>query len=210
MNQLGLLFLVPLLCTAVNAQKRTLSQEIQYVFPDGTPAPPPPDLATQVFGPAPPRVVESPPSGLQCGAALDQISIEDITGQLTPCVFGVIPSCCDSLAPIFKIGQQRNSPLEGCLCNELILTETVNQIEGVQVTELVGFDASRFMTVLQGCGINFFFGEGDASCPGIIPASLVGGGDDDDDDDDGGNRGGHGSTRPRFGNGSIVRDILLG
>lgn len=39
---------------------------------------------------------------------------------------------------------------------------------------------------LQGCNINFFFGEGEATCPGIIPASLVGGSGDDDDDDDGG------------------------
>lgn len=125
------------------------------MYEDGSPAPNPgsggvaggADLATAVFGPAPPRVVESPPSGLQCGEALGQISIEDITAQLTPCVFGVIPSCCDNLSPIFKIGAMRNSPLEGCLCNELILTETVRQVENTQVTELVGFTGTRFMTV---------------------------------------------------------------
>lgn len=137
-NKEGVVFL----CAA---SKRTMSS-VQYVYPDGTPAPPP-DLATEIFGPAPPRVVRSPPSGLECGAALGEISIEDITGQLTPCVFGVIPSCCDNLAPIFKIGAKQNSPLEGCLCNELILTETVRQVENTQITELVGFTGNRFMTV---------------------------------------------------------------
>lgn len=100
-----------------------------------------------LFGPAPPKVVETPPSALQCGAGLEDISIEDIQNQVIPCVFGVVPSCCDSLAPLFRIGEERNSPLEGCLCNELILTEVVREIEKSQVAELVGFDGTRFMTV---------------------------------------------------------------
>lgn len=132
----------------------------------------------------PPRKITTPPGALECGGGLGEISIEEITPLLFPCVFGVVPTCCDNLAPLFKIGEKKNSPLEGCLCNELILTATVKEVEKVQATELVGFDGTRFMTVLQGCGINFFFGEGDATCPNIIPASLVGdtGGDDDDDD----------------------------
>lgn len=103
--------------------------------------------AADLFGPAPPKVVESPPTALECGAGLGEITIEDITNVLTPCVFGVVPSCCDGLAPLFKIGAMQNSPLEGCLCNELILTETVREVESTEITGLVGFDGTRFMTV---------------------------------------------------------------
>lgn len=173
--------------TAV-ASDRRLQQDYHYVHADGTPVHSADADKSHLFGPMPPNVVDSPPSAIECGEGLGEISFTDIQNALVPCIFGVVKSCCDGLAPIFRIGEMKNSPLEGCLCNELILTETVREVENTQITELVGFTGSRFMTVLQGCSINFFFGEGNATCPGIIPASLVGdlgGGDDDDDDDDG-------------------------
>ncbi|GMH38157.1 hypothetical protein BSKO_06041 [Bryopsis sp. KO-2023] len=110
------------------------------VNPDGTLAPAEPLTK-------PREKITTPPGALDCGAGLSEISIEEITPLLFPCVFGVVQSCCDGLIPLFQIGANVNSPLEGCLCNELILTATVKEVEKVEATELVGFDRTRFMTV---------------------------------------------------------------
>lgn len=81
----------------------------------------------------------------------------------------------------------------------IFLLSCVGRIIKISAILVPALRAALHCDRLQGCGINFFFGEGDASCPGIIPASQVGGGgDDDDDDDDGGHHGGHtGNGQPR-------------
>jgi len=120
----------------------------------------------------------SPPPVLDCAERLLDIGFEEIENRLLPCAFGPVPTCCDNINPIFKL--ENSGPGAGCLCNELILVEIVDQLKENQLAAIIGFDQQRLFVVFQGCGTQFLLGRGEATCPGIEP----GGGFLDDDGPD--------------------------
>jgi len=86
---------------------------------------------------------EIAPSALNCSAGLQQITTQQITQALFPCALLINNVCCNGVNSIFKFGF--GTPLEGCLCNELFLSEVVRLTEENNLSSLIGFGEARLL-----------------------------------------------------------------
>lgn len=67
--------------------------------------------------------------------------MEEITSRFVPCVGGASDGCCRNLNNLFKLGG--SSRTAGCLCNDLLLDEIVNEVVSNELAAAVGFDRNR-------------------------------------------------------------------
>jgi hypothetical protein len=103
------------------------------------------------------------PGILQCAQSAQNVGEDNLLIRLAPCASGTNAACCDSAKGLLQLGG--GGELAGCLCQSLVLEQTLSRVESNQLAKNFGVSRDSVMAILRDCKIKYAGGEGESACP---------------------------------------------
>lgn len=85
--------------------------------------------------------------------------------KLAPCASGTNSECCSSAQSLLAIGGNGGGGLNGCMCQSLALSSTLDRVEANELAKSFGVTRDSVMKIFKDCGIQYAGGEGKSACP---------------------------------------------